>query len=205
MDDVALYFFSALAQSWAALVAFSGIFLRDRSRRYEDEMQQDFERAVDGVERIWAWLRNISVGYTPDVLKYRDDFKEYFKKNDGFVHLVQHRASESKGESQGKGVLGHVAIHFSYYLAREERRNHVDRWLSRAIYSGGFMVLLALISLALAHWLAQSPVRLYSAISIELLLSVAAFLVVREGFKDDKWADEIQKIKDRYVQRPNAS
>lgn len=212
MDTTLLYFFSAFAQVWAALVAFGGAFLMRRSDRYEQQMNEYLQKIHSNLWEIREWLITGKVNsFSMEIFEKRRELEQFLESwnvadekrslasssRNHFPLPILSRATQYFGRESTKEFGGsdhaqfiidcieNAFLYFGPYKERRDRRIEIDGYIRKLIVIGDILIGAGLSGTLLVQKIATSGCLITASVLVCLGSSVVGFYWICKGFMRD--------------------
>lgn len=164
------YFFSTIAQVWAALVAFGAFAIRDRISQLDKDMDDSFVQMVQRLSKMSVRLRYKFTNFDPDVtfltreslIQNLDEnaarFNEMLNWNEEQSELTEllsfNDSVQLMSGAEVKGLLRAVKIYSQKYKKAETLKKHLSNTLKSFLWPSLILITFAIASIiaAPAYW-----------------------------------------------------
>lgn len=178
IENTSLYFFSTLAQVWAALVVFGALALRDHVQKLESSMDRAFLEMMVLLRPLQFVLQKCFADFDPKI---------FMEKHQTANFLVRHKFQEMNLWEAYRNEMGSTAssftkegveasqdrvkIYLAGFISERNGQGNYRKLMKRFLLQGIGVILLALVSVAVSFIFENSWV-FYSVASLELVLSL---------------------------------
>jgi len=178
MENISLYFFSTLAQVWAALAVFGALALRDHVQKLETEMDRAALEMIPVARQIAPVLRKCFPTLDEAIFRDKHRFANFFIEN----KILEQNVWATFQKALGHGVspfspggvnasLSTISDYLTGFIAYRNGQGYYRRLMKSYLLQSIGLLLLSTIAVSLAPHL-ETKCRFYTSVIALTALSL---------------------------------